>query len=281
MPTQELEQFLRLKGANLPHPIAVILAEDDIELAGTIKHHRDIGFETILVIRDVAGITTNGVNIFAARLNRLKDSIAVLNQVITACAGKWIYYCFNAEYLYFPYSETRTIKDAATFMEEERRSAVFTYSIDLYPKDLANCGNGIDIDTAQMDRNGYYGQERFVEGTKIERQPEIFGGLRWRFEEHIPWEKRRVDRISLFKATKGLQIGQDLRLSDPEMNTISCKWHNNMTMGIMSFRVAKALMHNPGSADNIDTFHWGGSQAFDWNATQLMELGFMEPGQWF
>lgn len=281
MPHQELEQFLRFKGATLPHPIAVILAEDDVELAGTIKHHRDLGFETILVIGDVAGITAEGVDIFPAQLNRVDDSIHVLNKVITACTGKWIYYCFNAEYLYFPYSETRTIKDMTTFMEDERRSAVFTYSIDLYPKDLTVHSNGVDIDSAQLDRNGYYGQERFEDGKTVERQPEIFGGLRWRFEEHIPWEKRRVDRVSLFKATKKLKIGQDLRLNDPELNTISCEWHNNLTMAIMSFRVAKALMHNPGSADDIDTFHWGGSQNFDWNATQLMELGFMEPGQWF
>lgn len=281
MPHQELEQFLRFKGANLAHPIAVILAEDDVELAGTIKHHRDLGFVTILVIGDVAGITAEGVDTFPAQLNRADDSIGVLNKVIRACTGKWIYYCFNAEYLYFPYSETRTIKDATTFMDDERRSAVFTYSIDLYPKDLTLHSNGVDIDSAQLDRNGYYGQERFEDGKPIERQPEIFGGLRWRFEEHIPWEKRRVDRISMFKATKGLKIGQDLRLNDPELNTISCEWHNNLTMAIMSFRVAKSLMHNPGSADNIDTFHWGGSQSFDWNATQLMELGFMEPGQWF
>lgn len=281
MPHQELEQFLRLKGATLAHPIAVILAEDDIELAGTIQHHRDIGFETILVIGDVAGITQEDINVFPAQLNRLEDSIEALNKIIAACTGKWIYYCFNAEYLYFPYSETRSIKDATTFIEEERRTAVFTYSIDLYPENLSYHSNGIDIDSAQLDRNGYYGQERFEDGEPIERQPEIFGGLRWRFEEHIPWEKRRIDRISLFKASKDLKLGPDLRLSDPELNTISCKWHNNMTIAITSFRVAKALMHNPGSADEIDTFHWGGSQKFEWNATQLMELGFMEPGQWF
>lgn len=71
MPHQELEQFLRLKGAALAHPIAVILAEDDVELAGTIKHHRDLGFGTILVVGDVAGITTDDVETFPAQLNRL------------------------------------------------------------------------------------------------------------------------------------------------------------------------------------------------------------------
>jgi len=281
MPNQDLNHFLRLQGASLPAPIAVILAEDDVELAGTIKHHADMGFGTILVIGDVAEITAENAHIFPAQLNRLEDSIDVLNKIIAACPGKWIYYTFNAEYLYFPYCETRTIKDAITFMEEERRTAVFTYAIDLYPENLSDHGNGVDIATAHLDRNGYYGQDRFVDGEVIERQPEIFGGLRWRFEEHIPWEKRRIDRISLFKASQGLEIGPDLRLNDAEMNTISCEWHNNMTIAAMSFRVAKALMHNPGSADDINGFRWGGSRKFEWTSTQLMELGFMEPGQWF
>ena len=281
MPDQALDQFLRLEGASLPAPIAVILAEDGIELAGTIKHHTDMGFGTVLVIGDVEGVSAGDAHLFPAQLNRLEESINVLNKVIKACSGKWIYYAFNAEYLYFPYCETRTIKDAVTFMEEERRTAVFTYAIDLYPESLTEHGNGVDIGTAHLDRNGYYGQDRFVDGKVVERQPEIFGGLRWRYEEHIPWEKRRVDRISLFKATKDLELGPDLRLNDPEMNTIACKWHNNMTIAVMSFRVAKALMHNPGSADEISGFHWGGSRKFEWNSTQLMELGFMEPGQWF
>ncbi len=281
MPDQALDRFLRLQGASLPAPIAVILAEDGVELAGTIKHHTNMGFATILVIGDVAEITVEGAHLFPAQLTRLEDSIGVVNKIIAACPGKWIYYTFNAEYLYFPYCESRTIKDAITFMEEERRTAVFTYAIDLYPTNLSDHGNGVDIATAHLDRNGYYGQDRFVDGEVIERQPEIFGGLRWRFEEHIPWEKRRIDRISLFKATKGLEVGPDLRLNDAEMNTIACKWHNNMTIAVMSFRVAKALMHNPGSADDIDSFHWGGSRKFEWNSTQLMELGFMEPGQWF
>lgn len=281
MPHQELDRFLRTNGTNLPDPIAVILAEDEVELGGTIQHHLAMGFGTILVIGDVAGVTTERVHLFPAQLNRLEDSIDALNKIIAACTGKWIYYAFNAEYLYFPYCETRTIKDAITFMEEERRTAVFTYAIDLYPENLSYHGNGVDVASAHLDRNGYYGSERFEDGEPAARQPEIFGGLRWRFEEHIPWEKRRIDRISLFKAAQGLEIGPDLRLNDPEMNTISCQWHNNMTIAVMSFRVAKALMHNPGSADDIDTFHWGGSRKFEWNSTQLMELGFMEPGQWF
>lgn len=283
-PTMSADLTTFLQREKLTAPIAVILAEDEVELDGTVRHHAALGFGTILVIGAVAQTAfqdLEDVHTFHADLNQLEDSVEILNQIIKATPTAWLYYCFNAEYLFFPYSEHRSIKDAIAFMEEERRTSVFTYTIDLYPENLSDHRAGVDLHTAHLDQNGYYGMDRYDGPEKIERQPEIFGGLRWRFEEHIPWEKRRIDRIALFKTAPKLTIGADLRLSDPEMNTISCEWHNNLTMAIMSFRVAKTLMHNPGSAEAIDTFSWGGSSKFEWNATQLMELGFMEPGQWF
>lgn len=283
MKHDNLEHFLKSNGRELSSPIAVILAEDEIELQSTIDHHQDLGFESIIVLGEVGGLDADATHIIPMTLDRLEDSVAALNKIMKYIAGKWLYYCFNAEYLFFPYCENRSIKDALTFMEEERRTSVFTYSIDLYPQDLRTHQNGVDKDTAHLDRNGYYGMNRFDEelNETIERQVDIFGGLRWRFEEHIPWQKRRIDRISLFKVTHGLLIDDKLRLSEPEQNTVSCEWHNNMTMSVMSFRVAKALMHNPGSAEAIETFTWGGSEKFQWNSQQLLDMGFMEPGQWF
>jgi len=32
---------------------------------------------------------------------------------------------------------------------------------------------------------------------------------------------------------------------------------------------------------DIPTFHWHQSVKFDWSPQQLMDLGLMEPGQWF
>lgn len=281
MPTSNLSKFLQSEGKNLPSPIAVILAEDDAELAGTVRHHQNLGFTSILVIGAVESLDIDGVHTFPAQLNQGSDSVAMLNVVMAGCTGKWLYYCYNAEYLFFPFCETRSISDVLAFMEEERRTSVFSYAIDLYPSDLSSHSNGIDIDGAHLDQSGYYGTEQFIEGEVQERQPEIFGGLRWRFEKHIPWEKRRIDRICMFKVSYGLTIGDDFRLSEPELNTISCEWHNNLTMGVLSFRVTKALMHNPGSAEAIDSFYWSGSVKFNWRSDQLMELGFIEPGQWF
>ena len=58
-------------------------------------------------------------------------------------------------------------------------------------------------------------------------------------------------------------------------------WHNNLTAAIVSFRTAKALRTNPASRFDIDTFRWHNSTEFEWHSQQLLELGLMEPGQWF
>jgi len=69
--------------------------------------------------------------------------------------------------------------------------------------------------------------------------------------------------------------------NDPEMNTIACPWHHNMTFCVASFRVAKSLINNPGSTYEIDSFMWDQSTRFEWTAQQIMNHGLMEPGQWF
>ena len=114
-----------------------------------------------------------------------------------------------------------------------------------------------------------------------ERQLDFHGGLHWRFEEHIPTNRRKIDRISLFRSKQGLELREDHTFSDEEYNTYACPWHNNLTSAIVSFRAAKALKRNPGSSFDIHTFKWHNSVKFDWHSRQLMDLGLIEPGQWF
>jgi uncharacterized protein YcgI (DUF1989 family) len=70
-------------------------------------------------------------------------------------------------------------------------------------------------------------------------------------------------------------------MSEAEYNTVSCPWHHNLTAAVCSFRVAKALRRNPGSRAAITAFRWHNSVRFDWSSQMLMDLGLMEPGQWF
>jgi len=85
----------------------------------------------------------------------------------------------------------------------------------------------------------------------------------------------------LFRAKPGLLLRPDFTFNDEEYNTYACPWHHNITTAVVSFRTAKALRSNAGSMFDISTFHWHNSTEFQWHSQQLMDLGLMEPGQWF
>lgn len=267
-------------------PIALVLVEDHIEIASTIAHCDKLGFaSTVLFCPAAFDLPVD----LAAGVHRVDYDVTadhalptIVNAVIKAAQGQWIYYCYNAEYLFFPFCETRTIGEMLGFMAEERRDAVMTYTIDLYARDLMQTPDAVDRDTACFDRTGYYALARQdTAGEPIARQLDVYGGLRWRFEEHIAKTRQRIDRSSLFRAVPGLQMLADASFSEAEHNTVSCPWHNNITAATASFRTAKALRRNPGSRHAINTFYWTHSEPFNWHSQQLLDLGLIEPGQWF
>jgi hypothetical protein len=209
---------------------------------------------------------------------------SAVNSLIAAAPGLWIYYGYNAEYLFHPFCETRNVRELIAFHAEERRDAMLSHVIDLYAIDLGRFPDAVSLEEAHLDRAGYYALARTdPEGDHHpkERQMDFFGGLRWRFEEHIPQARRKIDRIALFRARKGLRLRADFTFNVEEYNTYACAWHHNLTTAVCSFRTAKALKSNPGSRYDIPTFRWHGSTEFQWHSQQLMDLGLMEPGQWF
>lgn len=294
-----LEAFLSSGRAALRRgPVAMILVEDLVEVESTIRHHLQAGFQTLLVFApeamalpaDLAALAASDAGEGPA-LHRITDDMLardaltrLVNPVIAAAPpGTWLYYCFNAEYLIHPFCETRGVGEMLAFHASERRNAMLTYAVDLYAADLAAFPDAVSRDTAMLDRSGYYAQARRdrQSGRPLERQLDFFGGLRWRFEEHVPPDRRRIDRIALFRARPGLTLRPDHTFNDDEYNTYACPWHHNLTAAIASFRVAKALRTNPGSRYDIRSFRWYNSVPFEWSSMQLMNLGLMEPGQWF
>ncbi|MEL6641289.1 MAG: hypothetical protein AAFP98_08245 [Pseudomonadota bacterium] len=266
-------------------PIALIMLEDDVEVAATLRHHASLGFRSLVVFGsdDIAVPEDIDAPLHWVRHDMTTDAAleTAVNGVIAAAPGRWLYYCYNAEFLHFPFCEDRTVGEMLTFHAEERRSAMLTYVVDLYADDLLAHPSAVDLDTAHFDTTGYYALARWNGRDYEERQFDFFGGLRWRFEEHIPWTRRRIDRIGLFRAAKGLTLKPDHTFNVTEYNTYACPWHNNLTAAICSFRTAKALKRNPGSRTAISNFRWSGSTRFNWTSTQLMDHGLMEPGQWF
>lgn len=284
----DLESFLKRGRVHLARdPIALIFVEDGAELASTFRHLERIGFASIVAF------LPDGLELGAPLAERVVQVrlpvrapgavTGAVNRVIEAAPGRWMHYGYNAEYLFFPFCETRSVGEMLRFHAEERRESMLTFVIDLYPGELSRACAGVSVSDAYLDRTGYFalGRHDPQSGAPYERQLDFFGGLRWRFEEHIPQHSRRIDRVGLFQARSGLRLHDDHTLNDAELNTYSCPWHHNLTAAIASFRTVKALKTNPGTAYDIGSFRWRYSTPFEWHSQQLMDLGLMEPGQWF
>lgn len=283
-----LNDFLTKGTQGIKGPVAVILCEDEVEIDTTVRHHIDLGFRKVICVASdeitIPKSVLDKVDIITFDMSQEAALEKVMNPLIAAFQGQWLFYCYNAEYLFFPFCEHRNVLELMLFNLEERREAILAYVVDLYAEDLNRHPSAVSLDTAMLDKTGYYGLARpdpANHNHPKERQLDFFGGLRWRFEEHIPASRRRIDRVPLFRANEGLKIHNDHRLSDEEMNTYACAWHNSITAAIASFRTAKALKRNPGSTYDIHTFKWHNSVRFSWHSQQLLDLGLMEPGQWF
>ncbi|MEM7074084.1 MAG: hypothetical protein AAGA28_14185 [Pseudomonadota bacterium] len=269
-------------------PVALVFIEDEVEVDSTLRHHIDTGFDPVIALMPAPfklapDVTRKVLRVTHDRANG-DDYVTTVNKVIAAGPGLWMYYCFNAEYLFFPFCETRTVSEMLRFHSEERRDAMLSYVVDLYAGDLDACPNAVSLEDAHLDKSGYYALSRADPdnpGQAKVRQLDFHGGLRWRYEEHIPPDRRKIDRISLFRAKPGLELRRDHTFNDEEMNTYACPWHHNLTATVASFRAAKALKSNPGSTFDIHNFRCHTSTRFEWHSRQLLDLGLMEPGQWF
>ena len=96
--------------------------------------------------------------------------------------------------------------------------------VDLYAGDLNADPTGVNADDAYLDRAGYYALARLDQPTHqpLERKLNFYGGLKWRYEEFVPYERRRIDRMALFLAKQDLVMQEQFLFSDPEYNTYSC-----------------------------------------------------------
>jgi len=272
-------------------PFAVLIAEDRVELESSLDHLHSLAFKAVFVLApeeidvpDPAPSSKTAQHVIRHPSRRPGATQAIVNALIEKVPGQWIHYCYNGEYLFFPFCEDRKVGELVSWVMEERRASVLTYVVDLYAGDLSSHPNAVDLDGALLDSSGYYAETRRggpEEDEVMERQLNFYGGLRWRFEEHVAKPKRKIDRVGLFRAEPGLTLRADHTLSNEEYNTYACPWHHSLSATICSFRVAKALRTNPGSRHDITDFRWHKSVQFHWSSMQLMELGLMEPGQWF
>lgn len=283
----DLKSCLRTRPSALAKgPLMVLMSEDGVALDQTIAHHLNAGFAAILVLSPNASTADADPRVLWVRHGH--EDGALHTAVSAVCGavplGTWLGYGYNSEFLFYPYCEDRTVGEMLTFHAEERRAAMTGVVVDLYAPDLVEQPLGVDLDQPHLDMRGYYGLNREdpkASFAAIPNQVDIYGGLRWRYEEHIPWKKRRIDRVMLFRTKPGLTLQEDFTLSESDLCTLQCDWHHNLTCAMASFRTAKALMRSPGARSQIQSFVWPGSARFNWTGKHLMALGLMEPGQWF
>lgn len=206
-----LNDFLK-RGADAlaKGPVALVFVEDDVEVSTTLRHCLNSGFVSVVALMpDAFGLPDD----VADQIHRVpfdcgppEAVVNAVNAIIATAPGIWFHYCYNAEYLFYPFCESRTIGEMLAFHTEERRDAMLTYVIDLYADDLEDSPNAVSLDRAHLDRSGYYALARPDPNNHNhpkERQLNFFGGLRWRYEEHIPSHSRKIDRIALFRSAPG------------------------------------------------------------------------------
>lgn len=288
MPHTSLDRFLSAARSLPPGPCALILCEDAVEIASTLDHHLRLGFASVIALTDpdqpLDAPRDRRVHLLSYDVLAPDALPRAVNTLMRPMAGRWLYAGYNAEYLFYPFCETRSISELLAFHSAERRAAMVCQVVDLYARDLGAHPCGVALQDAWLDRIGYAARPREDPDNNwvpMDRQVDLYGGLRWRFEEHIPFERRRIDRTALVQARAGRVMAPDYTWSEPELNTIASPWHNSLTAAVASFRTVKALRHTPGPAAAISSFHWPGSERFGWTSGQLMDLGLMEPGQWF
>ncbi|MGR3473456.1 MAG: hypothetical protein ACU0CJ_03995, partial [Sulfitobacter sp.] len=115
-------------------PIAMILVEDEVEVDTTLRHHQQAGFDSVVALMPPAFDLPRDLQDSVLRVDYDTTAEAALeaavNRMIAAVPGQWLYYCYNAEYLFHPFSETRNVKELLAFHGEERRDAMLAYVVD-------------------------------------------------------------------------------------------------------------------------------------------------------
>ncbi len=184
MKYSDLNTFLKDgKAALAKGPVAIVLVEDDVEIATTLRHHQQAGFVSIIALMpDEFALPLDlqeSVHRITYNMAREGAMELAVNSIIAAAPGVWMYYCFNAEYLFHPSCETRSIGEMLSFHTEERRDAMLTYVVDLYSDDLDKNPDAVSFESAHLDRSGYYALARpdiDNHNHPKERQLDFYGG---------------------------------------------------------------------------------------------------------
>ena len=275
MQFQTAQAFARAR-PDLPDALAaVVLCDRPRHAQESVTHLVRHGAGLIVVVGDAGPLETGDCPL--VRIAEVPGPRAhrTLGTILQALAGRWVAWLWAGEYLFYPFAETRTLPELAAFLTDERRRALFCYALDLYGIDMPAPGQSPHDCTLHFDRLGYqpfHGPDQ---------QLTLRGGLGWRFEELTPPDMLDIGRSSLVRAERGLSLDRHWRFGDAEYDSVACPWHNSPTGAVMTLRRAHRILSDPAFAKVQGDLIWQGSTRFDWTSRQLLEMGMIEPGQWF
>jgi hypothetical protein len=93
-------------GALAKGPIALVFAEDAVEIDTTVRHNLHLGFKTNILFMpaefDLAKDTAEQVIRVDNDITRKGNREEIVNTLIARAPSVWMYVCYNAEYLFFP-----------------------------------------------------------------------------------------------------------------------------------------------------------------------------------
>lgn len=278
MVTQTLGSFAR-NVASLPQGVvAILICESGLQAAASARRLAAQGAAAIIAIGAGTAALPQDLScpVIILDLDPTESQThTALNDLFDALSGRWVLWLWNAEFFVFPYGENRTLADLATYMGEERRRTVFTYAFDLYADLLPEGDEPPEQAGLCFDATGYHAFPQ------ADQQVRLFGSLGWRFEEMMPSSLQQIGRTSMLRAERGVHLGRDMIFEDPEYASVSCPWHHNLTAAMMTLRRTYRLVAHPNFHTVRRKLDWAGTTEFDWTSSQLLELGMIEPGQWF
>lgn len=268
--------FIRAKPSLPAGIVGIVLCESAVHADHSAQALVDRGVGTVIAIGAHGGITDPGVPVVRIdEAPELHSDRAILNTVFRALDGRWVVWLWNGEFLLFPFYETRTLADLTQFLADERRRALYAYAIDLYSRDMPPPAAPPDTSALYFDRIGYHAFPK--DGGQLR----LYGSLGWRFEELCPPALQPIGRTGLLKVGPDTVLDRERLFGQTDLDSVACPWHHNPTAAIFSLRRTQRILAHPGFGPVADRLFWDGSTQCQWSSRQLLELGMIEPGQWF
>ena len=137
-------------------------------MRSTVAYHLMRGFRSILVFipQSIVHPEVFATEVPTIRYDTLdKEAVeCAINPILHWAPDTRMYYCYNVEYLFYPFCKTRSIGEFLAFNTQEELATLVTFIIDLYAADLDQNPNVVCTQTAQIENSGYFAQTQVDPG---------------------------------------------------------------------------------------------------------------------